>query len=264
MKQRIRSLIIEDELYDCQLIEKILTNYYADYIEIVEAVDNVADAIRCIRKEKPQLLFMDIELNGNRKGAFNILDQVEQQDFRVIFVTAKSDQDDLLKAIRLSCTDYLIKPTKISDFEIPVKKIFEEINRLDRVTPQNMDILRHNIKVNNIQEAKLSLQEGFSYRPVAIKNIVRCESQGNYTKFCFSGKTNCLANGNLKSFEERLSDYGFCRISKTDLINLAHISTFSRRNSSWELLMSDNSIRYVSPNRKQIFLISYNNMHLIY
>ena len=233
MVKRIRSIIIEDELYDRQLIEKILTNYYADYIEIVEIVDNADDAIKSIRKNKPQLLFMDIELNGDRKGAFNVLDQVEQ-DFRVIFVTAKSEQDDLLKAIRLNCTDYLVKPTKISDFEIPVKKAFEEINHAELKSAQNIDLLKHNIEVNNNQEAKLSLQEGFYYRPVVIKNIIRCESQGNYTRFYFSDKTNSLVNGNLKSFEERLSAYGFCRTTKTDLINLAHIRTFSRRNSSWE------------------------------
>ncbi len=262
MEQRIRSLIIEDELYDRQLIEKILTNYFAETIEIVGAVDNAMDAIQSIRSKKPQLLFMDIELNGDRKGAFHILDQVEH-DFRVIFVTAKSEQDDLLKAIRLSCTDYLVKPTKISDFEIPVKKACEQINSADWKLTQNIDVLRHNLEITNMQEARLSLQEGFSYRPVAIKNIIRCESQGNYTRFIFQDKTNSLANGNLKSFGERLSSYGFCRITKTDLINLAHIRTFSRRSSSWELLMSDNSTLYVSPNHKQHFLMLYNNMYLI-
>lgn len=263
MEQKIKSIIIEDELYDRQLIEKILTTYYDSYIEIVDSVDNASDAIKSIKQHKPQLLFMDIELNGDRKGAFNILDRVEQ-NFRVIFVTAKSDQDDLLKAIRLSCIDYIVKPTKISDFEVPVKKAFEQINNAEWKHPQSIDILQHNIDVNNKQEAKISLQEGFSYWPVPIKNIVRCESEGNYTKFCFSDKTSSLANGNLKSFEERLSDYGFCRINKTDLINLAQIRTFSRRNSSWELLMTDNSVRFISPNRKQSFLMQYNHSHLIY
>lgn len=262
MKQRVRSLIIEDELYDRQLVEKILTNYYADYIEIVGVVDNAADAILSIRKTKPQLLFLDIELNGDRKGAFHILDKIEH-DFNVIFVTAKSEQDDLLKAIRLSCTDYLVKPTKISDFEIPVKKAFEQINQADWKSDQNIAVLRHNLEIKNIQEAKLSLQEGFSYRPVAIKNIIRCESQGNYARFIFPDKTNSLANGNLKSFEERLAAFGFCRITKTDLINLTHIRTFSRRNNFWELVMSDNVTRYVSPGYKQNFLMRYNNIHLM-
>ena len=263
MEQRIRSLIIEDELYDRQLIEKILTNYFAETIEIVGAVDNAMDAIQSIRSKKPQLLFMDIELNGDRKGAFHILDQVEH-DFRVIFVTAKSEQDDLLKAIRLSCTDYLVKPTKISDFEIPVKKAYEQINNAPAGNLHKiLTFSGITWRLTNIQEARLSLQEGFSYRPIAVKNIIRCESQGNYTRFIFPDKTNSLANGNLKSFEERLSSYGFCRITKTDLINLAHIRTFSRRSSTWELLMNDNSTRYVSPNHKQHFLMLYNNMYLI-
>ena len=261
--QRVRSIIIEDELYDRQLIEKILSSYYAEYIEVVDSVDNASDAIASINKNHPQLLFMDIELNGDRKGAFDILDKVEQ-NFRIIFVTAKSDQDDLLKAIRLSCIDYLVKPTKVSDFEVPVKKVFAELNNNESSITQNINVLHHNIDVHSKQEAKVSLQEGFSYRPVSIKNIVRCESQGNYTKFSFTDKTDSLVNGNLKSFEERLTGFGFCRINKTDLVNLFHIKAFSRRNSSWELLMTDNSTRFISPNRKQSFLMQYNNMHLIY
>ena len=261
--QRVRSIIIEDELYDRQLIEKILSSYYADYIEVVDSVDNAADAIASINKNHPQLLFMDIELNGDRKGAFDILDKVEQ-NFRVIFVTAKSDQDDLLKAIRLSCIDYLVKPTKVSDFEVPVKKVFTELNTNGNNIAQNINVLHHNIDVHSKQEAKVSLQEGFSYRPVSIKNIVRCESQGNYTQFSFTDKTDSLVNGNLKSFEERLTGFGFCRINKTDLVNLFHIKAFSRRNSSWELLMTDNTTRFISPSRKQSFLMQYNNMHLIY
>ena len=260
--QKVRSIIIEDEMYDRRLIEEILTTYYHEYIEVIDSVDNASKAIASIRKNKPQLLFMDIELNGDRKGAFNILEEVEI-NFRIIFVTAKSDQDDLLKAIKLSCIDYLIKPTKISDFEGPVKKIFNELNKNNTDNAQNIDILQHNIEVHNKQEAKISLQEGFSYRPALIKNIVRCESQGNYTKIYFSNLSNSLINGNLKSFEERLTGYGFCRINKTDLINLTLIKSFSRKNSSWELLMSDNKTLFISPNRKQSFLMQYNNMHLI-
>ena len=261
--KRIKTIIIEDEVYDRQLIEKVLTTYYADYVEIVDSVSSASDAITSIVKNQPKLLFLDIELNGDRNGAFNILDKVDK-NFRIIFVTAKSDQDDLLKAIKLSCIDYLIKPTKISDFELPIKRVYEELNNSETEHQHNIDVLRHNIDVHSKQEARISLQEGFSYRPVTIRSIVRCESQGNYTRFLFSDKSESLINGNLKSFEERLSTFGFCRINKTELINLTHIRSFSRRNSSWELLMTDNTTRFISPNRKQSFLMQYNNMHLIY
>ena len=258
---KIRSIIIEDEIYDRKLIEKILLTNYSDNIEVIDSVGTVEDAIISITKNKPQLLFLDIELNGERNAAFNILERV-RQNFKIIFVTAKCEQDDLLKAIKLSCIDYLVKPTKISDFEIPIKKAIEELSDKKNDHTNQLEIFKHNVEVNNIQEAKISLQEGFSYKPTYIKNIIRCEAQGNYTLFFFTDSPSKLINGNLKSFEDRLTDFGFCRINKSEFINLSHIRSFSRKNISWEVLMTDNVTLYISIQRKQHFLLQYNSLHL--
>ena len=259
--KKIKSIIVEDEMYDRKLIEKILSNNYSDFVDIVDTVSSVEEAVASIKRHKPELLLLDIELNGDRHGAFNILEQVKH-DFRIIFVTAKNEQDDMLKAIRLSCIDYLIKPTKISDFEAPIKRVYDEINDSEDDNSHKIEIFKYNAAVRDIQEAKISLQEGFTYRPTNIKSIVRCEAQGNYTRFFYSDKSSNLINGNLKSFEERLSDFGFFRINKSDLINLSHIKSFSRKNISWELLLADNKTLFISPQRKQSFLLQYNSFHL--
>ena len=89
----------------------------------------------------------------------------------------------MLKAIKLSCIDYLIKPTKISDFETPIKKVFDELNNEKDMNGNKIEVFKYNIETQNTQEAKISLQAGFTYTPVMIKNIIRCEAEGNYTRF---------------------------------------------------------------------------------
>lgn len=261
--KRIKAIIIEDEIYDKKLIEKVLISEFSEYVEILDSVDTIEKAVESINKNKPELLFLDIELNGDRHGAYKILQQVKN-NFRIIFVTAKSGQDDLLKAIKLSCIDFLIKPTRISDFEAPLKKVFAEINNTKLENSEHkIDLFKHNVEVKNLQEAKISLQTGFTYIPTTIKDILRCEAEGNYTRIIFANdKNSCLVNGNLKSFEDRLSDSGFCRINKSDLINLSHIKTFSRKNQTWELVMADDKTIYISPQRKHGFLMKYNALHL--
>lgn len=260
-KQKIRSIIIEDEIYDQKIIDKILRTYYSDYVDIVDSVNNVEDAINSIWENKPQLLFLDIELNGDRNGAFHILDKV-RQNFKIIFITAKNGQDYLLKAIKLSCIDYLIKPTRISDFELPIQKVYNTLKNSKDDNRYQLGLFRHNVNVSEIQDAKISLQSGYNYFPVAIRNIIRCESQGNYTHFYFADKSHSLINGNLKSFEDRLTSFGFCRINKEDLINLSHIRQFSRKNKSWEVQMHGQFTLYISSQRRQHFLNAYNSIHL--
>ena len=260
-KTRLKTIIVEDELYDRKIIEKILQENYSLYIDILDLVDNTTDAIESIKENQPDLVFLDIELKGERDGAFTILNQVDHK-FKIIFVTAKSKQDDFLRAIRLSCIDYLIKPTKISDFEAPILKAYKELINESEGDKNKIEIFRHNVNIKEKQESKISLQEGYSFIPVVIKNIIRCEAQGNYTRFFFSNHKSLLINGNLKSFCDRLCDFGFCRISKSDLINLSQIESFSRKNISWEVHMSDTKTILISNQRKHGFMLQYNALHV--
>lgn len=260
-KSKIRAVVIEDESLDRKLIMKVLEEHYFDYVDVIASVSDIETAIETINEHKPDLLFLDIELNGDRNGAFKVLDN-SPGEYRIIFVTAKSSQDDLLKAIRLSCIDYLIKPTKIADFKNPILKVYDELVLKKIPVSNSLEVFRHNIEVNSIQDAKISLQHGFSFLPVLINQIVRCEAQGNYTKFYFLDQKEKLINGNLKSFEEKLRDFGFCRINKSDLINLLHIASFSRKNTNWEISLPENHILLISPQRRQNFLFAYESFHL--
>ncbi len=260
-KQILRAIVIEDETLDRKLIVKVLEDHYNKYVEVVSSVSNLENAISSINEHNPDLLFLDIELNGDRNGAFKILDSVPG-NYKTIFVTAKSSQDDLLKAIRLSCIDFLVKPTKVKDFEAPILKAYDELVLKKSPISDSLEVFKHNIEVRAVQDAKISLQHGFDFLPVTIKNVIRCEAQGNYTKFYFINHQEKLINGNLKSFEEKLSDFGFCRINKSDLINLSHITSFSRKNTTWEIVLPDNKVLFISPQRKQNFKFAYEKFHL--
>lgn len=257
-ENRLSCLVVEDEIYDRKAIEHILSSY-DDLVKVIGSVGTKAEAIDFAAKHKPQLIFLDIELHGNRNGAFEILEQLAY-DYKVIFVTAKNEKDDLLKAIKLSCIDYLIKPTKVSDFKKPI------LNARQNIYPQNEQASELKVNLANLMNGnspKLSLQTGYSYKPVAVKDIIRCKANGNYTDFyCTVGELP-LVLGNLKSFENRLKDYGFFRIGRNDLINLREIETFTKRNTTWEIVMMDGCILHIAPNKKNEFMSAYHSCHSI-
>ena len=259
MTDKLRTIIVEDEEYDRKLMEKILLDHYKNDIEIIDSVSNKEQAIFSITKNNPDLVFLDIELDGDRNGAFNILNVVEHK-FMIIFVTAKSHMDDLIKAIRLSCIDYIIKPTKIDDFSQPIEKAKNESQQKNIYKDNRIETFKFNVLAKDRQEAKISLQNGYTYAPVNINKIIRCESEGNYSRFYFTDNDTSLINGNLKSFEDKLNEFGFCRIGKQDLINMLHIKSFSRRNENWEVKMVDDTVLYVSAQRRTNFMVQYNKM----
>src|SRR4051812_12255169 len=101
----IQVVLVDDEPQSCtSLAIKLKT--VADDIEITGSFHDPEKAIACIRKMKPTVVFLDIEMPG--MNGFQLLERIEEFDFEVIFVTAYDEYT--LHALRVSALDYLLKP----------------------------------------------------------------------------------------------------------------------------------------------------------
>ena len=75
-------------------------------MQVIGEASSVDQAIELIKKEKPELVFMDIQLADGT--GFDILHQVQGINFDLIFATAFDQY--AIKAIKYSAIDYLLKP----------------------------------------------------------------------------------------------------------------------------------------------------------
>jgi len=133
----IRALIIDDELHAREELEHLLNETRA--FDLIGICANAIDALRVIRVEKPELLFLDIEmpaLNG-----FELLAMIEDELMpHVVFVTAYDEH--ALKAFEEKTLDYLLKPVSLERLQKTVHKVRETIRRGD--PPQYLvEVLRH-------------------------------------------------------------------------------------------------------------------------
>ena len=122
----IRALIIDDEQHAREELEHLIVETGA--FEILGSCANAIDALRLIRTEKPELLFLDIEmpaLNG-----FELLAMIEDELMpHVVFVTAYNEH--ALKAFEEKTLDYLLKPVSPERLLKTVNKVREAIRRGD-------------------------------------------------------------------------------------------------------------------------------------
>ncbi len=133
----IRALIIDDEQHAREELEHLVNETGA--FEILGCCTNAIDALRRIRTEKPELLFLDIEmpaLNG-----FELLAMIEDELMpHVVFVTAYNEH--ALKAFEEKTLDYLLKPVSPERLLKTVNKVREAIRRGDPPRYQ-AESLRH-------------------------------------------------------------------------------------------------------------------------
>ncbi|XPV70365.1 MAG: response regulator transcription factor [Halarcobacter sp.] len=117
MDKKLNVLIVEDEPLISIFIKKIVINMGANIIDIC---DNCDDAIQVLKNEKPDLIFMDINLNGPIDG-INIIRSINfSYSPTIYFVSAYGDKDTIEDALSTNPYNYLIKPIKEEDIEIAV------------------------------------------------------------------------------------------------------------------------------------------------
>lgn len=209
----IKTLIIEDEVNVRNGLKKMLT-IIAPNIELVGETAYVSDAIKLIKALKPKLIFLDIELEDGT--GFDILNQLEEIDFNIIFTTAYNQY--AVKAFKYSAIDYLLKP--IDPFELK-----ESINRVTRKINKSIEhqelikVLQENF--NNPSDSKIILNTTEQRYIVYTKDIIRLEADGAYTLFVTTSN-NIIISKNLKYYQNLLDD-NFIRCHQSHLINKEHI-----------------------------------------
>jgi two-component system LytT family response regulator len=100
----IKAIIIDDELHCSKRLELMLAD--ANAIELCGSFQTVDDGLKAIKQIKPQLVFLDVEIN-NETG-FHLLQKLRVISFDVIFTTAYDKY--AVQAFKFSAVDYLLKP----------------------------------------------------------------------------------------------------------------------------------------------------------
>lgn len=243
----ISALLIDDDT-NLRNAMKGLLGMYAPDIHILGEADSVKAGIAAISQFTPDVIFMDIQL-GDGTG-FDILEQFAQKNGKlksqVVFITAHEQY--AVKAFRFSALDYLLKPVDPEELRKVTGKVKKAFSGNDNYA--HIDLLLENIrkKVDKFKRIALSTSDGIHLFEVS--DIIRLESQDNYTKFYIKNSKPVLIAKTLKEYEDLLSGQGFERIHQSHLINLAYLKSYIKKDGGYAV-MADNSNLPISQRKKE-------------
>lgn len=243
----ITALLIDDDS-NLRTGMKGFLSLYAPDIQILGEADSVKSGINTIEYHQPNVVFLDIQL-GDGTG-FDILEQLVQKNgslsCHVVFITAHEQY--AVKAFRFSALDYLLKPVDPEELRKVIEKIKKALTVNDNYA--HIDLLLENIrkKVDKFKRIALSTSDGIHLFEVS--DIIRCESQDNYTKFYIKDSKPILIAKTLKEYEDLLSEQGFERIHQSHLINLAYLRSYIKKDGGYAV-MADNSHLPISQRKKE-------------
>ena len=248
----IRTVIVDDEPLAREAICEMLSIYCPD-VEVVGQASDISSGLTVLQKFEPDLVFLDIQLTDGT--GFELLKRLDNYDFRVIFITAFEDY--AVKAFKFSAVDYILKPVDPNELMVAVKKVRKNVEK--EATNTSLRTLIENITNVNREEKKIVLKTATNVYIVNTADIIRCESDKNYTHFFVKGRDKIMVSKTLKEYEELLSEYNFIRVHQSHLVNLSHIIRFDKGDGG-TLIMSDNSEVPVSLRKKEDLMRAFNEL----
>jgi two-component system LytT family response regulator len=239
---KIRSIIVDDEMPNRQNLTRLLGKYCPD-IEIVGQAENSESAILAIHNLNPDLIFLDIRMPGG--NAFEMLEQLPRNGFEVIFITAYDEY--AFRAFEFNALDYLLKPLNFKKLISAVEKakskisIKEENHRLRNLV-SNLE--------RDYRDQKIALPNEEKTEFIAVRDIIRCQADSNYTRFFLLNGNSIIVSKTLKEYELALEEHNFHRVHNSHLVNLDHVRAYSRKDGGC-LEMIDRSCIPISRTRRE-------------
>ncbi len=238
----LRSVIIDDEPQNASILKNDIIAHCPS-VEVIAVCHSAKEGIMAIKKEKPDLAFLDIEMPW--MNGFEMLEMLDDINFSIIFTTAH-DQF-AAKAFRISAVDYLLKPIDANDLKVAVKKAQQRSEQQQGNV--HIENLLRNIKQPSAQQ-KIALPNKDGYEFVEVSHIIYCQAEGAYTKVFLDNKKYILVSKSLGDIEELLPADIFQRIHHSTVVNLHFITHFVRTDGGYVKLQTGEQLT-VSKSKKE-------------
>lgn len=214
-------IIVDDEPLAVKLLESFVAK--TPDLELLGSFTDSVEAINAIKQQKPQLLFLDIQmpdLNGME------LAHMLPEGTRIIFTTAFKEY--AFESYEVSALDFLLKPIRYNKFIAAVEKAREWFGLRGEKTQEAEQSPAPQMSTPNGNNS-LFLKVDGEYRQVALDKILYVSGMKDYVMFYLEGERKPLITHlTMKAVEDMLPTSQFMRVHRSYIVALNKIRSVDR------------------------------------
>ena len=188
-------LIVEDEVLIAEFIFELLTEESFTAIKIANSKE---DAIHVMYEFEPDIILMDINLNGSNSGIE--LARQKNPHAAIIFLTGQYDNDLMTKALDTNPESYLTKPIKQNDLLAAIQLAFLKS-----------------------QAKSITVKDGSHTIKIKLDAILYVKSDGNYIDIQTTSRIYSVRMS-LEAFLNETTDANFSRVHRSYIINKSKVT----------------------------------------
>ena len=225
----IRTILVDDEPLAIQGLELRLQPH--EDVEIIEKCQNGREAIRAIKTQKPDLVFLDIQMPGF-DGFSVVQGLLEVEPPLFVFVTAYSDH--AIRAFEAQAVDYLLKPVEEGRLADTLERVRQRINEkrgqaeveklkevLAEIAPEAAEEYADggDAVAASRYEKLINIKDRGQIFRVDVDTIERIDAAGDYMVI-YTGDNNLVLRETMKDLEKRLDPRRVQRVHRSTIVNL--------------------------------------------
>jgi DNA-binding LytR/AlgR family response regulator len=204
--------IVEDEMLIAMDISNSLKSIGYDVTEIAS---NYTTAIEVIEAEKPDMVLLDIQLDGYKDGIDLAWKIKKDFDIPFIFLTANSDAATLERVKPVNAQAYLVKPFRTADLQASIEICLHNFVQAKSGKESAVD-------ENYLIKDSLFIKQGQYLHKVMVSDILYLETENIYIKI-HTTNSKYLVRSNLQDYLSLINHKSFCRVHKGFAVNIHHI-----------------------------------------
>jgi len=215
---RIRVVIADDELLARKFIRRMLKQDAE--VEVVAECSNGADAVVAIRKEKPDLVFLDVQMP--EMDGFAVLDAVRLDHLpEIVFTTAYESY--AIRAFELHALDYLLKPFDQVRFKAALKYAKERFQSQHEEDKRlQVGTLLESIRAQQEYLDRIIIRADGRITFLQTREIDWLEADDKYVHL-HTGKGARMVRQTLSAMESQLDPKKFLRVHRSTMVNVDRI-----------------------------------------
>ncbi|MEO6040675.1 MAG: LytTR family transcriptional regulator DNA-binding domain-containing protein [Croceibacterium sp.] len=256
----IRTLLVDDEKLAIQGLQLRLEPY--PDVEIIGTCANGREAIRAIKTEKPDLVFLDIQMPGF--DGFSVVKGVmELEPPLFVFVTAY--EEHAIRAFQANAINYLMKPVDVDELadtldrvrtRLTEKRSADEAEKLKdvlaEVAPEAMENMPAEDESAGRYEKMINIKDRGQIFRVDVDSIEHIEAAGDYMCI-YTGDNSLILRETMKDLERRLDPRVFQRVHRSTIVNLDQVRQVKpHTNGECFLVLSSNAEVKVSRSYRDV------------
>jgi len=218
-REKIRAMVVDDEALARSNLRLLLGK--DDEVELVGECRSGKEALEEIRKKKPELVFLDVQMP--ECDGFDVMEQLgANAPAALVFVTAYDQY--ALQAFETGALDYLLKPFTNARFERALARAKERI-ALGKNAPKSME--------------RLAIKNAGKVVFLSLEEIDWVEAADYYVCLHVGARTYMLRRS-MREVAGEWEGSGFCRIHRSAIVNLTRVTRMENGpDGSMEVVLRD-------------------------